>query len=111
MNRRTEHISPDIVTLLEKESCIGVVMLNRYAENIRAFREVTDPYRFTTHIHTVMKTNTSRALLECAKREKCRVDVSSLGELEKALSVGYAPENIIANGPKNELFLNKCVEE
>ena len=57
-----------------------------------------------------MKVNNSPALLIEAKKQGCRVDVSSYGELMKALQAGYEPDRITANGPKNKRFLEKCVE-
>ena len=38
------------------------------------------------------------------------MDVSSYGELMKALEVGYSHNHITANGPKNLRFIKKCIE-
>ena len=108
----TQEIIPeDIETLLQWEvECIGIVIPENLERNIKDFQKVLSWYRFRSQIHTVMKVNASRAILETGKLINCRVDVSSYGELEKAISVGYTWEHITANGPKNERFLRSCIE-
>ncbi|MBP9779188.1 hypothetical protein KBD33_01025 [Candidatus Gracilibacteria bacterium] len=109
-------ITPDIIpkqieTILDSEiECIGVVMPLNLERNIASFRDILFRYRFPSQIHTVMKVNTSPAILSTGKKLGCRVDISSYGELMKALSHGYTSENITANGPKNKRFLRACIE-
>ncbi len=90
--------------------CIWVVDPQILSKNIEEFRRVLWEYRFPSTIHYVMKANQSKVLLTEANWQGCRVDVSSYGELMKALAVGYIPDQMTANGPKNPRFLTKCIE-
>jgi diaminopimelate decarboxylase len=63
-----------------------VVIPAQIERNILDFENVLKSYRFPSAIHTVMKANASPSILAAGKRHACRVDVSSRGELQKALS-------------------------
>jgi len=108
----TKDIIPEqIESILNSEiECIGVVIPENLEKNIASFQKLLSWYRFRSRIHTVMKVNTCRSILETGKQMNCRVDVSSHRELEKAISIGYTWEYITANGPKNERFLRSCIE-
>lgn len=104
-------IANNIEEILQWEiESIGVIIPKNLEYNIERFQKVLSQYRFPWKLHTVMKTNSSRAVLETGKQLWCRVDVSSYEELSKALSVWYTWENITANGPKNTRFLLSCIE-
>ena len=90
--------------------CIGVVIPKNLERNISWFQQILSQYRFPSQIHTVMKVNTSCAILNTWKKMWCRVDISSYGELMRALASWYDSENITANGPKNNKFLLTCIE-
>ena len=89
---------------------IGVIIPNNLEKNILDFRKILNWYRFPSKIHTVMKVNTSPAILETGKKMWCSVDISSSHELKKALIMWYDPSSITANGPKNKTFLLNCHE-
>lgn len=98
--------------LIEDEiEAISVVNPKIYEENIAKFKKVLEKNRLKYAIHSVLKVNHSNILLETALKNGLRADVSSIGELEQALKVGFTGENITANGPKNTKFLRKCLEE
>ncbi|MDD2745660.1 MAG: alanine racemase [Candidatus Gracilibacteria bacterium] len=104
-------IPENIENILSGEiESIGVVIPENLEQNIRDFQGVLSKYRFASKIHAVMKVNTSPAILQRGKVCGCRVDVSSLGELKKALLMGYSGSEISANGPKNTGFLELCIE-
>lgn len=97
--------------LLENEiEAISVVNPQIYVENIKNFEKILSENRLKYAIHSVLKVNHSTALLKTAFQNNLRADVSSLGELEQALKVGFTGERITANGPKNKKFLQKSVE-
>lgn len=111
MKIKKEDIPKNIESLLRWDiECIGIVIPRNLEKNIEDFQKVLSKFRFKSQIHTVMKVNTSHSLLETGKKLDCRVDVSSYGELQKALSVGYTWGKITANGPKNERFLKLCIK-
>ncbi len=104
-------IVEDITEMLQWDTeSIGVVILENFERNISHFREILGSYRFPSAIHYIMKVNSSFALLKHGRRLSCRVDVSSLGELEKALVAWYTWNDITANGPKNQRFLKRCID-
>lgn len=108
----TADIGANISDILSGDTeAIGVVIPEQYRKNIGDFERVLAIYRFHSKIHTVMKVNSSLTLLKTARAQGCRVDVSSRGELEKALQAGYDGGSITANGPKNHRFLIRSVEE
>lgn len=108
----SENIWKNIKTILSTEEieAISVVTPQIYRDNIEEFKKIFEKYTPTWAIHHVMKVNSSSELLKTALSASIRVEVSSVWELEKALQVGYIPENITANGPKNKKFLSRCIE-
>lgn len=60
-------------------------------------------------VYAAHKATNSLASLKSLKGV-CRIDVASLTELDNVLSVGFAPNEIIATGPKNNAFLAKLIE-
>ncbi len=108
----TKEIIPEqIEYILNWEiECIGVVLPKNLERNISWFQQILSQYRFPSQIHTVMKVNTSPIILNTWKKMWCRVDISSYGELMRALVSWYDSENITANGPKNIKFLLACIE-
>lgn len=108
----TKDIIPEeIEAILNWEiECIGVIIPENLERNITRFQDVLSRYKFPSRIHTVMKVNTSHAILRTGKKMWCRVDVSSRDELMKAIAAWYNGEDITANGPKNKNFLLACIE-
>ena len=97
--------------LIEDEiEAISVVNPEQFEKNIENFEKVLEENRLKYAIHSVLKVNHSNALLRVAKSKNLRADVSSIGELNQALAMGFSGENISSNGPKNQKFLMKSIE-
>ncbi len=56
------------------------------------------------------KATTSKSLLEIVKNHSCGIDVSSYGELENAIDIGFSPDKISCSGPKDDSYLNLAVK-
>ncbi len=107
-----EKVISDIRAIFQSEiGCIGVVEPKKLIVQYQKFEKVIQQHRVSCGIHYVMKCNTSMKLIQTIQTLGGRVDVSSIGELEKALLLGVPPTLISANGPKNTLFLRKCIQE
>lgn len=97
--------------LIEDEiEAISVVNPKQFEKNIENFEKILEENRLKYAIHSVLKVNHSNALLRVAKSKNLRADVSSIGELNQAIAMGFSGENITSNGPKNRKFLNKSIE-
>lgn len=97
--------------LIEDEvEAISVVNPEQFEKNIENFEKILEENRLKYAIHSVLKVNHSNALLRVAKSKNLRADVSSIGELNQALAMGFSGENISSNGPKNQKFLIKSIE-
>ena len=97
--------------LIEDEiEAISVVNPEQFEKNIENFEKILEENHLKYAIHSVLKVNHSNALLRVAKSKNLRADVSSIGELNQALAMGFSGENITSNGPKNRKFLNKSIE-
>ena len=64
--------------------------------HVRVVREAFDG--IPTLIAYAMKANSNQAVLTLMASEGCGADVVSLGELERVLAAGFAPENIVFSG-------------
>ncbi len=97
--------------LIEDEiEAISVVNPEQFEKNIENFEKILEENHLKYAIHSVLKVNHSNALLRVAKSKNLRADVSSIGELNQALAMGFSGENISSNGPKNQKFLMKSIE-
>lgn len=97
--------------LIEDEiEAISVVNPEQFEKNIENFEKILEENRLKYAIHSVLKVNHSNVLLRVTKSKKLRADVSSIGELNQALAMGFSGENISSNGPKNQKFLMKSIE-
>ena len=86
-------------------SPLNVVLPERVAANVEAFRAVHRRHRLRGRIYFAHKANRSAALLRELAATEAGVDVASLGELQHALGAGFTPDRIMATGPKNREFL------
>ncbi len=84
---------------------VNLVFPQRIAENVKAFQQIYDEHHLRGRILYAHKTNRSSALLRELAITSAGVDVASLRELQHALVSGFAPDRIIAGGPKNPEFL------
>ncbi|MFI0262581.1 Y4yA family PLP-dependent enzyme [Streptomyces sp. NPDC017056] len=86
-------------------SPLNVVLPDRIAENLAAFRAVYRRHHLSGGIFFAHKANRSSALVRRLAATDAAVDVASLGELQHAMGCGFAPDRIMATGPKNPEFL------
>jgi diaminopimelate decarboxylase len=86
-------------------SPLGVVLPQRLTENVAAFRAVYSDHRLAGQIFYAHKANRSSALVRELAATDSGIDVASLAELQHALGAGFAPQRIMATGPKNREFL------
>ncbi|GGQ73281.1 type III PLP-dependent enzyme domain-containing protein [Couchioplanes azureus] len=89
-------------------SPLGVVLPERLAGNVAAFRDVYSGHRLGGQIFFAHKANQSSALIRELAAGDAGIDVASLAELQHALGAGFAPQRIMATGPKNREFLWLC---
>ncbi|GIF14862.1 Y4yA family PLP-dependent enzyme [Actinoplanes teichomyceticus] len=112
----TPKIDPTIQSLLDDRdflaelldalgSPLGLILPQRVAENVAAFREIYRRHRLAGRLFYAHKANRSSALLRELAAGDSGVDVASLGELQHALGAGFTPDRIVATGPKNREFL------
>jgi diaminopimelate decarboxylase len=86
-------------------SPVNLVLPGHVAENVRRFREVHRARHLGGQIFFAHKANRSQALVRSLAAADAGIDVASLGELRNALAAGFAPERIMATGPKSREFL------
>ena len=92
--------------LIEDEiEAISVVNPEQFEKNIENFEKILEENRLKYAIHSVLKVNHSNALLRVAKSKNLRADVSSIGELNQALAMGFSGEKLPAKKiKKSRLF-------
>jgi len=86
-------------------SPLALVLPERLAENVAAFRDVYSDHRLGGRIYFAHKANQSSALVRQLAAGEAGIDVASLGELQHALGAGFTPDRVMATGPKNREFL------
>ncbi len=86
-------------------SPLNVVLPEVIAENAACFRAVYRAHHLTGRLFFAHKANQSSALVRRLAATDAGVDVASLGELRHALGAGFAPDRIMATGPKDPEFL------
>lgn len=94
----------------ETIEAIGVIDTEQYQKNVESFQKILENHRLKSAVHAVLKVNNSKHLLRESLKFGLRADVSSMGELDRAVEVGFSPEKITANGPKKRIFLEKLCE-
>lgn len=83
--------------------------LEATAAGFRLSMETAYPGRFS--VHYAFKCNSVPAVIEAVRRAGLKAEVMSPLELELALRLGYAGEDIVVNGPgKTAAFLKTAVE-
>ncbi|MEU4063133.1 alanine racemase [Streptomyces wedmorensis] len=86
-------------------SPLNVVLPDGIADNVKRFQEVYDRHRLAGNIYFAHKANRSSALVRRLAATRAHIDIASLGELQHALGCGFAPDRIMATGPKSPEFL------
>lgn len=99
--------APDLVSGLVEAlgSPVNIVVPQQMTENAAAFRAVYRAHHLSGGVYFAHKANRSSALLRQLAAGDTGVDVASLGELQHALSCGFAGDRIMATGPKDIDFL------
>ncbi len=86
-------------------SPLNVVLPQRLADNVSAFRSVYSAHHLGGQVYFAHKANRSSALVRELAATDAGIDVASLGELQHALGAGFGPRRVMATGPKNREFL------
>jgi diaminopimelate decarboxylase len=97
------HLLHDLVAALG--SPLNLVLPERIAENVAAFRAVYRRHHLAGQVWYAHKANQSSALVRALAATEAGIDVASVGELQHAAGAGFAPDRIMATGPKNRAFL------
>ncbi|RMI41320.1 alanine racemase [Streptomyces triticirhizae] len=86
-------------------SPLHLVLPEVVAANVAAFRAVYRRHRLGGRICFAHKANGSSALVRRLAATEAGLDAASVNELSHALGSGFAPERVVATGPKNPAFL------
>lgn len=86
-------------------SPLNVLLPDVVAGNVAAFRAVYRRHRLAGRICFAHKANRSSALVRRLAATEAGLDAASLAELSHALGSGFAPERVVATGPKDPDFL------
>ncbi|MER7404930.1 Y4yA family PLP-dependent enzyme [Streptomyces sp. NPDC000070] len=86
-------------------SPLNVVLPEQVADNVDEFRAVYRKHHMTGDIYFAHKANRASSFVRNLAATSAAMDVASLGELQHALGAGFAPERIMATGPKSPEFL------
>lgn len=81
-----------------------------FKENIERYGRFLKSEHIDHHIFYAHKASKQHCFLETAYAESTNVDVSSTQELLDALTTGFTPDRILANGPKDRTFLAACLD-
>ncbi|GAB2718938.1 Y4yA family PLP-dependent enzyme [Kitasatospora kifunensis] len=86
-------------------SPLNLVLPEQLAENVERFRAVYRSHHLAGEIFFAHKANRSSALARQLAALDAGMDVASVAELQHALGAGFAPQRIMATGPKTSEFL------
>ncbi|SOD62963.1 diaminopimelate decarboxylase [Streptomyces zhaozhouensis] len=86
-------------------SPLNVVLPEVVASNVEAFRAVYRRHRLQGRICFAHKANASSALVRRLADTEAGLDAASVAELSHALGAGFAPDRVVATGPKDPDFL------
>ncbi|TJZ58865.1 Y4yA family PLP-dependent enzyme [Streptomyces piniterrae] len=109
------HLEPSLASLLDSAaflhtlvdalgSPLNVVLPDEIARNVERFRAAYRRHNLAGQVFFAHKANRSSALVRRLAATDAGIDVASLGELQHALGAGFAPDRILATGPKNPEF-------
>lgn len=104
---KNSHLHFDDVDLLQIAEEYGTPVFvfseSRIRENARSVSETFKREYSNCQIHYALKANSILSILKILKSEGLKCEVSSGGELYKALKAGFKPEDIVFNGPGKRL--------
>ncbi|MEM0451913.1 MAG: diaminopimelate decarboxylase [Nitrososphaerota archaeon] len=90
----------DLLSIVEKYGTpIFIFSESRLKENAKFIQESFRKEYRETYIHYALKANSILSILKIFKDEGLKCEVSSTGELYKAIKAGFNPEDIIYNSP------------
>ena len=90
----------------QEDRPVAISLPRSAVDNAKAFCQVLEERDIEGKVFFAHKASSSPAVVS-SLRTTTSIDVASLAELESALTAGYAPESIIATGPKTTHFLTK----
>lgn len=100
-----------VLSLVKKHgSPLNIVFPQNLESNVRDLESVYKKHKLRGRIYYVTKPCKSRALMSKAREYDIGIDVSSFGSLQEALRLGWAAGHIVANGPKNNAYLEFAVK-
>jgi diaminopimelate decarboxylase len=89
----------DVVQLAEQYGTpLYVFSEKRIAENVRGLRRATEAMQSRAKLCYASKANSNMAVLDAVRRAGGDIEVNSGGELHKAKTVGFRPDQIVFNG-------------
>ncbi|MCS7093272.1 MAG: alanine racemase [Patescibacteria group bacterium] len=101
----------EVIELVDRYgSPLNVILPTRLKENIESFKQIFRKFGLPPKIFFAHKVTKSLALVKQAKAAQVGIDVSSVGELEQAHQAGFSKDEIVANGPKSDPFLEACLK-
>ncbi|MEM1583079.1 MAG: diaminopimelate decarboxylase [Nitrososphaerota archaeon] len=90
----------DVLSLAEKYGTpVFVFSESKLRENARFIQESFRREYEETYVHYALKANSILSILKIFKSEGLKCEVSSMGELYKAIKSGFKPEDIVYNSP------------
>jgi diaminopimelate decarboxylase len=97
----------DNVDLLDVAKTYGTPIIifseSRIRENTNDVLMAFKKYYDKSYVYYALKANSVLSIIKVIKEEKLNCEVSSYGELFKAIIAGYRPDEIILNGPGKTL--------
>jgi len=90
----------DLLSIVEEYgSPLFIFSESRVRENVREILQAFKKYYHDSYVYYAVKANSLLAILKIIKEEGLGCEISSSGELFKALKAGYDTDKIIFNGP------------
>lgn len=90
---------------------VNVLFPQIFSLNVEHINALLDGEMIDYTIYFANKATKADIFVHTAKEMWIWIDVSSYQELQDPVQMWYKPENILANGPKDLLFLKLCLEQ
>lgn len=100
----------DFIWENSKNSPVNFVFPESFSENIEHYKTFLNTQNFKSEIFYAHKSNKETIFLENVKKSKIWIDVASFWELKNALKTWIETDKIEATWPKNEEFLQLCIQ-
>ena len=94
----------------ERQGSLNLVFPQVIADNFQKFKQVFEKFGVSNAIHFAHKPNKSFALVKQLSDAGSCIDVASFNELQNALNAGFDAKKICAGGPKNQAYIDLCVD-